>query len=143
MSAPTGSGKTLAYLVPLLSVLCHRVVPRLRALVILPTRDLARQLLDVLRPLAAALGLRADIATGQHGSFASEQRRLVGTGTGGYDTRSGAGAGLGEDAGAWVPRAGSSLVDILVCTPGRLIDHLQSTPGFTLQHLEFLVRVTS
>jgi NADH:ubiquinone oxidoreductase subunit F (NADH-binding) len=33
VSAPTGSGKTLAYLVPLLSVLCHRVVPRLRALV--------------------------------------------------------------------------------------------------------------
>ena len=34
---------------------------------------------------------------------------------------------------------GSSHVDILICTPGRLIDHLNGTPGFTLQHLRFLV----
>ena len=34
---------------------------------------------------------------------------------------------------------GSSKVDILIATPGRLIDHLTKTPNFTLQHLRFLV----
>jgi ATP-dependent RNA helicase DDX51/DBP6 len=34
---------------------------------------------------------------------------------------------------------GTSAVDVLVCTPGRLVDHLDNTPGFTLQHLRFLV----
>lgn len=36
-------------------------------------------------------------------------------------------------------QGGSSSVDILICTPGRLIDHLDGTPNFTLQHLRFLV----
>ena len=36
-------------------------------------------------------------------------------------------------------QGGSSKVDILICTPGRLIDHLEGTPNFTLQHLRFLV----
>ena len=43
VSAPTGSGKTLCYLLPILSRLHQRVVPRLRALVVLPTKDLANQ----------------------------------------------------------------------------------------------------
>jgi ATP-dependent RNA helicase DDX51/DBP6 len=34
---------------------------------------------------------------------------------------------------------GSSKLDILIATPGRLMDHLASTPNFTLQHLRFLV----
>ena len=34
---------------------------------------------------------------------------------------------------------GSSKVDIVVTTPGRLVDHLQETEGFTMQHLQFLV----
>ncbi|CDO77381.1 hypothetical protein BN946_scf184835.g3 [Trametes cinnabarina] len=36
-------------------------------------------------------------------------------------------------------QGGSSRVDILICTPGRLIDHLHGTPNFSLQHLRFLV----
>ena len=36
-------------------------------------------------------------------------------------------------------QGGSSKVDILICTPGRLIDHLSGTPNFSLQHLRFLV----
>jgi len=43
VSAPTGSGKTLAYAVPIVEVLSSRVVSRLRALVVLPTRDLVTQ----------------------------------------------------------------------------------------------------
>ena len=36
-------------------------------------------------------------------------------------------------------RSRSSLVDILVCTPGRLLDHIQGTEGFSLEHCQFLV----
>ena len=34
---------------------------------------------------------------------------------------------------------GSSRVDILVCTPGRLVDHISSTSHFVLHHVRFLV----
>jgi ATP-dependent RNA helicase DDX51/DBP6 len=43
ISAPTGSGKTLAYVLPMVDILSKRRVTRLRALVILPTRDLVIQ----------------------------------------------------------------------------------------------------
>ena len=36
---------------------------------------------------------------------------------------------------------GSSAVDILIATPGRLMDHLSGTTNFTLQHLRYLVRL--
>lgn len=36
---------------------------------------------------------------------------------------------------------GSSKVDVLICTPGRLMDHLNGTPNFSLQHLRFLVSI--
>jgi len=36
-------------------------------------------------------------------------------------------------------RGYQSLVDIVVCTPGRLVDHINKTPGFDLTHLRFLV----
>lgn len=41
--SPTGSGKTLAYSLPVVQMLSSRVVRRLRALIVLPTRDLAIQ----------------------------------------------------------------------------------------------------
>lgn len=59
------------------------------------------------------------VATGQH-SFAHEQGQLVADQT----TKL---------------HGGSSKVDILICTPGRLMDHLNGTPNFSLQHLRFLV----
>lgn len=43
VSAPTGSGKTMAYVLPIVDILSKRVVTRLRALIILPTRDLVIQ----------------------------------------------------------------------------------------------------
>jgi superfamily II DNA/RNA helicase len=64
--AETGSGKTLAFGLPLLTRTAaasgglrgrpHRAGPR--ALVLVPTRELARQVHDELVPLAAPLGLR-------------------------------------------------------------------------------------
>jgi superfamily II DNA/RNA helicase len=64
--AETGSGKTLAFGLPLLIRIGarsgrrgpHPGRPRPRALVLVPTRELARQVHDELAPLAKPLGLR-------------------------------------------------------------------------------------
>ncbi|PPQ77116.1 hypothetical protein CVT25_010810, partial [Psilocybe cyanescens] len=119
VSAPTGSGKTLAYVLPIIETLAYRVVTRLRALIVLPTRDLVAQVRETVEVLSKGTKLKIGTATGQH-SFAHEQSQLVQDKT--VDL-------LG----------GSSKVDILICTPGRLIDHLVGTPNFSLQHLRFLV----
>lgn len=109
ISAPTGSGKTLAYVLPIVQCLLTRVVPRVRALVLVPTRDLVHQVYSVFKTYTAGTPLRVMSSAGQR-AFLVEQAEL--------------------QRGA---------VDILVCTPGRLVDHLDQTTGFTLQHLRFLV----
>lgn len=43
INSPTGSGKTLAYALPIVQRLSTRAVKCLRALIVLPTRDLAVQ----------------------------------------------------------------------------------------------------
>ncbi|MGO1973840.1 MAG: DEAD/DEAH box helicase [Propionibacteriaceae bacterium] len=59
----TGSGKTVAFALPLLSVLqnsgTRRQPGRPRALVLVPTRELATQLLETIDPLARTIGLKA------------------------------------------------------------------------------------
>jgi len=116
-SAPTGSGKTLAYVVPLLQALQrnHFAEVRLKAIVILPTRELAIQVYDVFIQLSKGLNISIGIATGQV-SIDQERESLVG------------------DVNSMDLGFGCSAVDILVCTPGRLQDHLLLTPGFTLEH---------
>lgn len=113
VSAPTGSGKTLAYVLPIIEMLSSRVVTQLRALVVLPTRDLVTQVRETFEAFGKGHGLKVVSITGQH-SFVYEQTQLVANGT-------------------------TSKADILICTPGRLMDHLNATPNFTLQHLRFLV----
>ncbi|MEN9552875.1 MAG: hypothetical protein RLY24_470 [Actinomycetota bacterium] len=58
----TGSGKTLAFCLPMLTRLHnsgnHRDRYRPRAVILVPTRELANQVRDVLVPLADALGMR-------------------------------------------------------------------------------------
>jgi superfamily II DNA/RNA helicase len=119
VAAPTGSGKTLTYVLPIVQRLALRVVVRLRALVVVPSRDLVSQVHDVFARFCGPLGLRVGSAHGQT-SFRQEQDSLV-------------------DMHAPSLPGGTSKVDVLVCTPGRLMDHLQTTRGFTLQHLSFLV----
>jgi superfamily II DNA/RNA helicase len=55
----TGSGKTLAFAIPLVAALSdgHTMACRPRGLVLVPTRELASQVLAVLLPLAKAVGL--------------------------------------------------------------------------------------
>ncbi|KAF7721631.1 ATP-dependent RNA helicase dbp6 [Apophysomyces ossiformis] len=119
ISAPTGSGKTLAYVLPIVDILSKRIVTRLRALVILPTRDLVVQVKETFDAFVKGTNLTVATVVGQQ-SFSHEQQILVGKGTERY-------------------AGGKSRVDILIATPGRLMDHLKDTPNFTLQHLRFLV----
>ncbi|KZT17993.1 DEAD-domain-containing protein [Neolentinus lepideus HHB14362 ss-1] len=119
VSAPTGSGKTLAYVLPIVEILSTRVVTRLRALIVLPTRDLVTQVRETFEAVGKGRGLKIGTSTGHH-SFVREQSQLI--------------AEKSPEL-----RGGSSKVDILICTPGRLMDHLHGTPNFSLQHLRFLV----
>jgi len=76
ISAPTGSGKTLAYVLPIVEVstgspgffltqltpatqiLSTRIVTRLRALIVLPTRDLVAQVRETFEALGKGRGLQ-------------------------------------------------------------------------------------
>ncbi|NXM03880.1 DDX51 helicase, partial [Tyrannus savana] len=116
VSAPTGSGKTLAFVIPIVQVLLDRVVCHVRALVVLPTKELAQQVSKVFNIYTDGTGLKVVLITGQR-SFAKEQEMLVQKKVTGY----------------------CSLADIVVATPGRLTDHIRQTPGFSLTQLRFLI----
>ncbi|KAJ3113793.1 ATP-dependent RNA helicase dbp6 [Physocladia obscura] len=155
VSSATGSGKTLAYVLPILDYLISnpatattgqttataRVIPRLRALIVVPTRDLAIQVKTTLEQIAKGSTVRIGVVTGSM-SFSAEQEMLIHSG--------------GRDVGTERLAVVSSLlteknvmdgddsalcskIDILVATPGRLTDHMKGTTGFTLRHLRFLV----
>ncbi|RHY33411.1 hypothetical protein DYB32_001661 [Aphanomyces invadans] len=113
INAPTGSGKTMVYVLPIVQRLVSRVVRRLRAVVVVPSRDLVVQVKKVFDALIAGTPLTCGVAMGQS-NFSTEQQHLIGP-------------------------DGLSLVDILVATPGRLVDHIEQTPHFTLQHVQFVV----
>ncbi len=73
----TGSGKTLAFGLPVLATLARCDAPtrrsRPRALVLLPTRELASQVRDALAPLSEALGLEQTVVYGGVGQRPQEQ----------------------------------------------------------------------
>ncbi|KAK2498299.1 hypothetical protein MC885_012104 [Smutsia gigantea] len=116
VSAPTGSGKTLAFVIPVVQALLCRAVCQVRALVVLPTKELAQQVSKVFNIYTDATPLRVALVTGQK-PLAREQESLVQKTVDGF----------------------RCLADIVVATPGRLVDHIDQTPGFSLQHLRFLV----
>ena len=66
--ARTGSGKTVAFAVPTVVTLARSTETRLphrpRALVLVPTRELAAQVAAVVRPIASAMGQRVAIIHG-------------------------------------------------------------------------------
>lgn len=129
INSPTGSGKTLAYALPIVQMLSTRSVKYLRALVVLPTRDLALQVKEVFNTIAPAVGLSVGLAVGQS-SIADEISELI--------KRPKLEAGICYDPEDFSEELQSS-VDILVATPGRLMDHINNTKGFTLEHLCYLV----
>lgn len=62
--AKTGSGKTLAFSLPLIQRISEREAGPPRALVLVPTRELAAQVLAVVEPFAQAMGKTAMAAYG-------------------------------------------------------------------------------
>lgn len=76
VSAPTGSGKTLAYVLPIVQSLLRRVVCHLRALIILPTKDLVNQVKQVFEMFTEGTNLRVGLASGSK-SFLKDQEQLV------------------------------------------------------------------
>ncbi len=96
LSSKTGSGKTVALGIAIYPALAERNVREIRALIIVPTRELAHQVQSELRWLYRDCpGARTEVVTGGT-DIRQEKRRL---------------------------REGPTVV---VGTPGRLLDHVQS-----------------
>jgi len=141
IQSQTGSGKTLAYLLPIVQDLLplsrlsyiDRSIGTL-AIIIAPTRELAKQISDVLELLLTLRlrpeGVNADGEPETEDAPTSSERLtrwlVSGVLTGGA-TRTHEKARL---------RKG---LPILVATPGRLLDHLQKTESFNVGKCRWLV----
>lgn len=159
ISAATGSGKTLSYVLPLVTALNLRPVPRLRGLIVVPTRELVRQAREACELCASGSRLRIGSAVGNV-AIKDEQRLLMridqvynpvvvrqrqreglrGNDWMDFSLQDYISAAVdSHDALPDHIQRPEPNVDILICTPGRLVDHLRYTKGFTLKYLEWLV----
>lgn len=155
VSAATGSGKTLAYVLPIIESLRSQGLGHLRALIVVPTRELVSQVQRTAEMCSAGTGLRVGTAVGHH-TFKNEQKALVKAGQiydpEGHENLRKKAENVDEldmldtddnenfyDLLPYHIPEYVSNVDVLICTPGRLVDHIKSTKGFTLQHLEWFV----
>ena len=112
----TGKGKTLAYLLPLVDKLIRTNAERLypqaqkpRAIVVVPTRELAVQTLEVVRKVFGSSITSLGLAPGLL-SFVKEKRILSSTGA-----------------------------DLLITTPSRLQLHMKNPSGLKLSNVQSLV----
>ncbi|RDA88489.1 hypothetical protein CP532_6656 [Ophiocordyceps camponoti-leonardi (nom. inval.)] len=155
ISAATGSGKTMAYTLPIVRDVGQGVLTRLRALVVLPTRELVKQAQEVFEVCARAYDgedrkkVRVGVAIGNQ-SMQAEQEMLMASESR-YDPdaynelREKVTVEEEEDGrrqlGGWDGEVveWSSKVDVLICTPGRLVEHMEQTVGFSLDYVRWLV----
>ena len=94
VNASTGSGKTLAYLIPIIESLYRRVVPRVRVIILVPTKPLINQVKSTLLQLSSGTNLQ--IAALKNDVSINDEKDLL----------------------------TKSVPDIIVSTPGRLVEHL-------------------
>ncbi|KAF9062426.1 P-loop containing nucleoside triphosphate hydrolase protein [Rhodocollybia butyracea] len=133
IQSQTGSGKTLSFLLPIIQDLLplgslsyiDRSIGTL-AIIIAPTRELAKQISDVLESLLQ-LRLRGTDESADDANASRVTRWLVSGLLIGGGTRTHEKARL---------RKG---LPILVATPGRLLDHLQNTSTFNVSKCRWLV----
>ena len=157
VSAATGSGKTLSYVVPIVEDLKDYATTKLRAVIVVPTRELVQQVRQLCEICAAGTKLKLAAASGNK-ALKDEQNLLIGEeelyDPERWDQEQNApmdwenfsmSAFLDEAQRQQSSRSIhfvkqiSSKVDILITTPGRLVDHLRSTSGFNLDHVKWLV----
>lgn len=129
VAAPTGSGKTLIYALTIWQALANRQLRILRAVVVAPTRELARQIRDQLerfKPTDIKPKLKVALSVGGSADDLFEMRPSL---------------EFMEVSIACPVSTERPHPDVLVCTPGRLVDLIDEAPknGFTLQHLRYLV----
>jgi len=110
--AQTGTGKTAAFLLPIIHELMENPItePSIRALVIVPTRELAFQIDQALEGLSYFTDISSfSLYGGGDGANFDQQKKVLSTGT-----------------------------DFVVATPGKLISHLNM--GYVkLNHLSHLI----
>lgn len=134
IQSQTGSGKTLSFLLPIIQDLLplsslsyiDRSIGTL-AIIVAPTRELAKQISDVLEALLQMRLRPPDESPDDAASGPRLTRWLVSGLLTGGSTRTHEKARL---------RKG---VPILVSTPGRLLDHLQNTASFNVGKCRWLV----
>ncbi|KAH6644537.1 P-loop containing nucleoside triphosphate hydrolase protein [Boeremia exigua] len=156
VSAKTGSGKTMAYLLPIIEALKDQAAPMLSAVVVVPSRQLVNQALQVAEELCAGTKIKVGTALGSV-PLATEQKDLVKMRAQynpikakqlhaeasqqletGFVEKSGILEDLMSMPQDHIPRYDSG-VDILICTPGRLVEHIEHTTGFLLKSVRWLV----
>lgn len=94
VNASTGSGKTLAYCVPIIEALHARIVPRVRAVILVPTRPLIQQVTQTLIELSKGTKLNV-VSLSSDMSIKEEGHKIF-----------------------------SNVPDVIVSTPGRLVEHI-------------------
>jgi ATP-dependent RNA helicase DDX47/RRP3 len=107
--AETGSGKTGAFALPVLQSLLDRPA-RLFALVLTPTRELAKQIADQFKALGSSFDLKTCVLIGGNVQDRTTEAMSL-----------------------------SKKPHVIVATPGRLLDHLENTKGFHLRTLKYLI----
>jgi ATP-dependent RNA helicase DDX51/DBP6 len=166
VSAATGSGKTLAYVLPMIQDVSQSIRTRLRALIVVPTRELVRQAQEVCELCADAYAMEGrkrvtiGVSIGSQ-SFESEQNALMEKlqryDPAGYQKNLAREAQMdfgeksddGDDQSDFLQPCDEPLpfhviehqpkVDVLICTPGRLVEHIRKTKGFTLDYMRWLI----